>query len=87
VETLGLTVEQAAAELTLHPRTVRELIRTGQLRSVRVGRRHVISAILEIGSEAVGGADHREALHQDQVDEGLRKPILINTLARADRAS
>jgi excisionase family DNA binding protein len=39
---LGLTVAQFAKTTTLHEQTVRQLLRDGRIRSVRVGRRHVI---------------------------------------------
>jgi excisionase family DNA binding protein len=39
LEQLGLTVAQVAELTTLHPQTVRQLVREGRLRSVRVGRR------------------------------------------------
>jgi excisionase family DNA binding protein len=42
VSRLGLTVEDFAEATTLHPQTVRQLLREGRIRSVRVGRRHVI---------------------------------------------
>ena len=42
IEQLGLTVAAFAKETTLHEQTVRALIREGRIRSVRVGRRHVI---------------------------------------------
>ena len=42
METLGLTVAKTAEQLTLHEQTVRTLIREGRIRSVRVGRRHII---------------------------------------------
>jgi excisionase family DNA binding protein len=42
VETLGLTVAETAEQLRVHEQTVRALIREGRLRSVRVGRRHVV---------------------------------------------
>ena len=39
---LGLTVDDFAEATTLHPQTVRQLLKEGRIRSVRVGRRHVI---------------------------------------------
>ena len=42
VSRLGLTVAEFAEATTLHPQTVRQLLRDGRIRSVRVGRRHVI---------------------------------------------
>jgi excisionase family DNA binding protein len=42
VSRLGLTVDDFAAAMTLHPQTVRQLLKDGRIRSVRVGRRHVI---------------------------------------------
>jgi excisionase family DNA binding protein len=42
VSPLGLTVKQAAKTTTLHEQTIRQLLRDGRIRSVRVGRRHVI---------------------------------------------
>ena len=42
VSRLGLTVAGFAEATTLHPQTVRQLLRDGRIRSVRVGRRHVI---------------------------------------------
>ena len=39
---LGFTVAEPAEVTTLHPQTVRQLLRDGRIRSVRVGRRHVI---------------------------------------------
>ena len=42
VSQLGLTVDDFAEETTLHPQTVRQLLKDGRIRSVRVGRRHVI---------------------------------------------
>jgi excisionase family DNA binding protein len=42
VSRLGLTVDDFAQATTLHPQTVRQLLKEGRIRSVRVGRRHVI---------------------------------------------
>ena len=39
---LGLTVTEFAGESTLHEQTVRALLKEGRIRSVRVGRRHII---------------------------------------------
>jgi excisionase family DNA binding protein len=39
---LGLTVAEFARQATLHQQTVRQLIRDGRVKSVRIGRRHVI---------------------------------------------
>lgn len=44
IEQLGMTVAQFAEQTTLHEQTVRQLLRDGRIRSVRVGRRHVIPA-------------------------------------------
>jgi excisionase family DNA binding protein len=39
---LGLTVTDFAEESTLHEQTIRALLKAGRIRSVRVGRRHII---------------------------------------------
>jgi excisionase family DNA binding protein len=41
-EQLGLTVEQVSRMTSLHPQTVRALIREGRIRHVRVGRRVIV---------------------------------------------
>jgi excisionase family DNA binding protein len=42
VSRLGLTIDDFAEATTLHPQTVRQMLKDGRIRSVRVGRRHVI---------------------------------------------
>ncbi len=42
METLGLTIAETAQELKLHEQTVRALVREGRIRTVRVGRRHIV---------------------------------------------
>jgi excisionase family DNA binding protein len=41
-EPLGLTIRQLAEHLQVHEQTARQLVREGRIRSVRVGRRHVV---------------------------------------------
>lgn len=41
---LTYSVSQAAAETSLHPRTIFRLIRSGELKSKLVGRRRLIDA-------------------------------------------
>ena len=41
-EQLGFTVQQVARMTSLHPQTVRALIREGRIRHVRVGRRLIV---------------------------------------------
>lgn len=39
----AVNIEQAAYLLSVHPQTIRKLIKEGQLRTTRVGKRHLIS--------------------------------------------
>ena len=60
--TLLLTVEQTAAELHIARRRVFELIRTGQLPSVKIGTsRRIRSA--DLAAYVVGLSDCRPPLH------------------------
>lgn len=58
-EQAALTVDQAAASLTLGRTKTLELIRSGALRSVRIGKRIVVPRIA------------LEAFLQSQLEEGL----------------
>jgi excisionase family DNA binding protein len=57
-ETIFYTVAEVAQKLRVTPQTVRSYIRTGRLKSTRVGRPHLISsaALGEFSEKALEGA-------------------------------